>query len=161
MTRRSMNGVLRHHNDPLKQFEEMRAQEDREKESLRLELEATRADAKSYKALAQSMEVKVQCSEKENRALQAEVEKLQGEVANSWQLGKEKFLQYKEFDSLCSKRGSVFFEQGFNGCLAQFKANGHSEGEHPASFLEFEQALADMPEDSGEDSSGSEEAPPS
>ncbi|KZV52587.1 CCAAT/enhancer-binding protein zeta [Dorcoceras hygrometricum] len=54
MTRRSMDGVLGLHNDLLKQLEEMRAQEDREKESLRLKLEAARADVKSSKALVSS-----------------------------------------------------------------------------------------------------------
>ncbi|KZV19314.1 hypothetical protein F511_23811 [Dorcoceras hygrometricum] len=161
MTRCSMDGVLGRHNDLLKQAEEMRAHEDREKESLRLELEAARADAQSSKALAQSLETKVQRSEEENKTLQIEVKKLQGEVANSWQLEKEEFLQSKEFDSLCSGRASIFFEQGLNGCLAQFRANGYSEEEHPASFLDVEQALADILEESEENSSGSEEAPPS
>ncbi|KZV39418.1 spindle pole body component 110-like [Dorcoceras hygrometricum] len=132
-TKRSMDGVLGHHDDLLKQLEEMRAQEDRKKESLQFELEAARADAKSSKALAQSLEAKVQRSEEENKALQTEVKKLQEEAPNSWQLGKEEFLQ----------------------------ANGYSEEEHPASFLDVEQALADMPEESEENSSGSEEAPPS
>ncbi|KZV52398.1 hypothetical protein F511_33539 [Dorcoceras hygrometricum] len=159
-TKRSMDGVLGRHNDLLKQLEEMRAQEDREKESMRLQLEAARTDAHSSKALAQSLEVKVQRSEEENKTLQIEVEKLQEAAANSWQIGKEEFLQSKEFDSLCSGRASVFFEQGFNGCLAQFRANGYFEEEHPASFLDVEQTMADMPEESEEKSSGSEEAPP-
>ncbi|KZV51287.1 hypothetical protein F511_05628 [Dorcoceras hygrometricum] len=50
---------------------------------------------------------------------------------------------------------------GFNGCLAQFRANGYSKEEHSASFLDVEQALADMPEESEESSSGSKESPPS
>ncbi|KZV36835.1 hypothetical protein F511_36496 [Dorcoceras hygrometricum] len=155
-TKRSMDGVFGRHNDLLKQLEEMRAQEDKEKESLRLELEETR---QSSKAQVQSLEVRAQRFEEENKILQAEVEKLQGEMANSWQLEKEKFLQCKEFDSLCSTRASIFFEKGFDGCLTQFRVNGYSEEEHPASFLDVEQALADMHEDSEEHSSGSKEAP--
>ncbi|KZV54493.1 hypothetical protein F511_27161 [Dorcoceras hygrometricum] len=58
-TKRSMDGVLGRHKDLLKQLEEMRAQEDREKESLRLALEAARADAQSSKALEQYLEAKV------------------------------------------------------------------------------------------------------
>ncbi|KZV34408.1 hypothetical protein F511_34717 [Dorcoceras hygrometricum] len=131
----------------------------REKESLRLELEAALADAQSSKALAQSLEAKVQSSEEENKALQTEVKKLQEEVMNLRQLGKEEFLQSKEFDSLCSGRASIIFEQGFNECLAQFRANGYSEEEHPAYFLDVEQALADMPEESKENSSGLGEVP--
>ncbi|KZV54945.1 hypothetical protein F511_33861 [Dorcoceras hygrometricum] len=47
-------------------------------------------------------------------------------------------------------------------CLAQFMANGYSEEEHSAPFLDIEQAFADMPvdEDSEEGNSGREEAPP-
>ncbi|KZV55641.1 hypothetical protein F511_26805 [Dorcoceras hygrometricum] len=159
MTRRSMDGVLGRHNDLLKQLEEMRAHEDREKESLRLDLDTARANDLSSKALAQSLEAKVQRLEEENKALQTEVKKLQGEVAFSWQLGKVEFLQSKVFDCLCSGRASIFFEQGFNGFLAQFRANDYSEEEHPTSFLDVEQALAEMPEDSEGKSLGSEEAP--
>ncbi|KZV18897.1 hypothetical protein F511_23330 [Dorcoceras hygrometricum] len=55
------------------------------------------------------------------------------------------------------------FKKGFDGCLAQFRANGYSEEEHPASFLDVEQALVDMPEDEDaeEGSSGREEDPAS
>ncbi|KZV30874.1 hypothetical protein F511_15793 [Dorcoceras hygrometricum] len=57
-------------------MQEIRAQKDREKESLLLELEPTRAKAQSYKAKAQSFETGVLRSEEENKSLQAEVEKL-------------------------------------------------------------------------------------
>ncbi|KZV48199.1 hypothetical protein F511_10785 [Dorcoceras hygrometricum] len=57
-TKCSMDGMFGRHNDLLKQLEEMRAQEDREKESLRLELDVARANAQSSKALAQSLEPK-------------------------------------------------------------------------------------------------------
>ncbi|KZV14436.1 pentatricopeptide repeat-containing protein [Dorcoceras hygrometricum] len=36
---------------------------------------------------------------------------------------------------------------GFNGCLAQFRANGYSKTEHPAPFLSVLKALEDMPEE--------------
>ncbi|KZV24661.1 hypothetical protein F511_35750 [Dorcoceras hygrometricum] len=54
-------------------------------------------------------------------------------------------------------------DEGFNGCLAQFRANGYSEEEHPDLFLDVEQDLADMleDEDSEERSSSREEAPTS
>ncbi|KZV19961.1 putative LRR receptor-like serine/threonine-protein kinase, partial [Dorcoceras hygrometricum] len=156
MTRRSMDGVLDRHNTLMKQLEDIRAEKDKEKESVLLELETARVEAQSSKAQALRFE-------EENKTLQAEVEKLKVEAENSWQIEKEKFLQFKEFDVLCSGRASVFFEKGFDGCLAQFRANGYPEEEHPALFLNVEQALADMPEDedSEEGSSGREEAPPS
>ncbi|KZV28331.1 SPX domain-containing membrane protein [Dorcoceras hygrometricum] len=77
-------------------------------------------------------------------------------MANSWQLEEEKFLKSKEFDGLCSTKASMYFDKGFDGCLAQFMANGYSEEEHPASFLDVEQALADMPDDEDLDDSSSE-----
>ncbi|KZV32451.1 hypothetical protein F511_15709 [Dorcoceras hygrometricum] len=112
--------------DPL---EEMRATSDKEKESMMLELETSRAQALHF--------------EEENKALHTEVDKLKGEAENSWELGKEKFLQSKEFDSV-------------------FRANGYSEEEHPAPFLDVERALADMSDDEDleEGSSGRDEAPP-
>ncbi|KZV49752.1 hypothetical protein F511_07303 [Dorcoceras hygrometricum] len=41
----------------------------------------------------------------------------------------------------------IIFEQGFNGCLAQFRANGYSETEHPTPFLSVLKALEDLPEE--------------
>ncbi|KZV58710.1 hypothetical protein F511_31859 [Dorcoceras hygrometricum] len=126
MTQRSMDGVLDRHNDLMKQLDEIRAQKDKEKESVLLELEAIRAEAQSSKAQI----LQIICSEEENKPFRL--------------------------------RWRIFFEQGFNGCLAQVRANGYSEEEHHALFLDVEQAFADMPEDedSEEGSSGREEAPP-
>ncbi|KZV21571.1 G-box-binding factor 1 [Dorcoceras hygrometricum] len=139
-TQRSMDGMLDRHNNLMKQLEEIRAQKDKEKESMLLDLETSRAEAQLSQARALRFE-------EENKILQAEVERLKGDAEDSWQLGKEKFLKSKEFKILCSGRASVFFEKGFDGCLAQFRANGYSEEEHPALFLDVEQALADMPDD--------------
>ncbi|KZV44227.1 hypothetical protein F511_43319 [Dorcoceras hygrometricum] len=94
-----------------------------------------------------TLEARAKRSEEESKLHQAEVEKLREGRENSWQLEKENFLKSKEFDSLCSKKASVFFDKGFDGCLAQFRAKGYSEEEHPASFLDVEQALADMSDD--------------
>ncbi|KZV27888.1 hypothetical protein F511_26224 [Dorcoceras hygrometricum] len=148
MTRRSMEGMLTRQDGLMKQLEEMRAISDKEKESMLLELEISRS---------QSLHL-----EKENKALHSEVEKLKGEAENSWELEKEKFLQSKEFKIQCSGKALAFFEKGFDGCLAQFRANGYSEEEHPAPFLDVERALEDMSddEDSEEGSLGRDEAPP-
>ncbi|KZV18572.1 hypothetical protein F511_43027 [Dorcoceras hygrometricum] len=166
-TKRSYDGVLGRHEVLLKQLEEIRTKENAEKESLTVELELARAEAQTYKAKAQSLETQVQsldaraqCSEEESKLRLAEVEKLQEERANSWALEKEKFLKSKDFDSLCLKKAVMYFDKGFEGCLAQFRANGFSEEEYPASFLDVEQALADMPEDQEEGSSGLGETPP-
>ncbi|KZV48863.1 hypothetical protein F511_16670 [Dorcoceras hygrometricum] len=166
-TKRSYDGVLGRHEVLLKQLEEIQTKENAEKESLTAELELARAEAQTYKAKAQSLETQVQsldaraqCAEEESKLRLAEVEKLQEERANSWALEKEKFLKSKDFDSLCLKKAVMYFDKGFEGCLAQFRANGFSEEEYPASFLNVEQALADMPEDQEEGSSGLGETPP-
>ncbi|KZV44240.1 hypothetical protein F511_10726 [Dorcoceras hygrometricum] len=118
-----------------------------QKKSLLHEVEATRAQVQLSDARAQSFESRAQRSEEENKGLQTEVKKLQGEIEASWWLGKKKFMQSKEFDTLCLDRSSVYFEHGFNGCLAQFMENGYFEYEHPTFFLDVVQALADMPKE--------------
>ncbi|KZV47857.1 hypothetical protein F511_38530 [Dorcoceras hygrometricum] len=148
-TKRSYDGVLGRHEAFLKQLEEIQTKESVEKESLSVELESARAEAQTYKAQAQSLETQVQsmeiqvqsldaraqCAEEESKLRLAEVEKLQEERANSWALEKEKFLQSKDFDRLCLKKAVMYFDKGFEGCLAQFRANGFSEEEYPAPFL--------------------------
>ncbi|KZV37203.1 hypothetical protein F511_04622 [Dorcoceras hygrometricum] len=65
-----------------------------------------------------------------------------------------------------------FFKNGFFGCVAQWRANGYPEEEHPASFLNVQQAIAEMPdeeevqeeeddEDEEEGGDGSDATPPS
>ncbi|KZV13836.1 hypothetical protein F511_44970 [Dorcoceras hygrometricum] len=173
-TKRSYDGVLGRHEALLKQLEEIQTKESVEKESLSAELEYARAEAQTYKAQAQSLETQVQfleiqvqsldaraqCAEEENKLRLAEVEKLQEERANSWALEKENFLKSMDFDSLCLKKAVMYFDKGFEGYLAQFRANGFSEEEYPATFLDVEQALSDMPEDQEEGSSGPGETPP-
>ncbi|KZV14253.1 hypothetical protein F511_44030 [Dorcoceras hygrometricum] len=138
-TKHSMDGVLQEHGSLMKQLEEIQDNHDKEKEEMALELEASRTRANR--------------AEEENKALQAKVDKWKGEAANSWELGKEKFLQSKEFRVLCSGKALAFFEKG---------ESGYTEEEHPASFLDVERALANLPDDEEKEgsSSGREEAPP-
>ncbi|KZV19664.1 hypothetical protein F511_30832 [Dorcoceras hygrometricum] len=58
--------------------------------------------------------------------------------------GKEEFLKSPEFDTLLGKKAGGYFKNGFLGCLAQWRANGYPEEEHPASFLNVQQAIAEM-----------------
>ncbi|KZV06924.1 hypothetical protein F511_45596 [Dorcoceras hygrometricum] len=154
-TKHSMDEMLESHEGLMKQLAEIRANNDKEKEVMALELEASRAEAQLSKARALR-------AEEENKALQAEVDRWKGEAENSWELGKEKFLQSKEFKVLCSGKALTFFEKGFDGCLAQFMESGYTEEEHPAPFLDVERALENMSddEDAEEDSSGREKTPP-
>ncbi|KZV39105.1 hypothetical protein F511_34803 [Dorcoceras hygrometricum] len=151
-TKRSMDGMLGRHEALMKQLEEIQTKENVEKESLSAELESARAEVQTLKAQMQYLEAQAQRSEEESKLHLAEVEKLQEEKANSWALEKEKFLKSKDFYSLCLKKAVMYFDKGFDECLAQFRANGYSEEEHPASFLDVEQALVDMPEDPEEGS---------
>lgn len=60
---------------------------------------------------------------------------------------KEELLKSEEFETLCSAKSVIYFEQGFQGCLKQFRDNGYAEAEHPAPFLDVDKALEDMPEE--------------
>ncbi|KZV43424.1 hypothetical protein F511_30378 [Dorcoceras hygrometricum] len=117
------------------------------------ELEAHRArELETTKAQRESLEAEL-VAEKEARALEREALVAELERANAWvgqeaermkTEAREEFLKSPEFDSLLAKRAWGYFKDGFWGCLAQFRANGYSEKEHPASFLDLQQALADM-----------------
>ncbi|KZV54822.1 hypothetical protein F511_36449 [Dorcoceras hygrometricum] len=94
--------------------------------------------------------------------LGARNERLKGEAENTWTLGKEEFLKSSKFDDLCADKASAFFECGFKGCLAQFRANGYTKEEYLASFLSVVKALEDMSDDeeeADEDASGDEDSP--
>ncbi|KZV42569.1 hypothetical protein F511_11870 [Dorcoceras hygrometricum] len=60
---------------------------------------------------------------------------------------KDEEMKSLEFETLCSEKAVVYFDNGFNGCLVQFLANGYSKEEHPATFIDVVQELEDMPED--------------
>ncbi|KZV24484.1 filament-like plant protein [Dorcoceras hygrometricum] len=142
-TKRSMDGVLGRHEASMKQFEEIQAKKDEEKESLqgelglsRAEVQALRAQVQTLETQVQSLEARAQHSEEESKIHQAEMEKLKrrGQTPGS--------LKRKNFKIL------------------GFRDNGYSEEEHPVSFLDVEKALVDMPEDPEEDSSDPDGAPP-
>ncbi|KZV28777.1 TSL-kinase interacting protein 1-like [Dorcoceras hygrometricum] len=97
---------------------------------------------------------------REQRAAEAREEALKAEkearAVEKEAMGKDDFLKSVKFDALCAKKAWVYFKHGFSGCLAQFQANGYPEEEHPASFLDVKQALADM-DDQAEAEEGEEE----
>ncbi|KZV35407.1 hypothetical protein F511_27910 [Dorcoceras hygrometricum] len=70
------------------------------------------------------------------RLKELEAERLKSEA-------KEEFLKSPKFNALLAKKAWGYFKDGFWGCLAQFRAHGYSEEEHPASFLDVQQALAE------------------
>ncbi|KZV57768.1 hypothetical protein F511_13313 [Dorcoceras hygrometricum] len=133
--------------------EEMRATEIHKAalETRGLRLEAERAALLSEKrALEIEREaMKAELDETKARAAE-EAERMRGEVANAWALGKEEFLQSSEFEFVCTKKSVAYFNSGFEGAVAQFRANGYLEEEHPSPFLDAKKALRDMPEDEEE-----------
>ncbi|KZV32570.1 hypothetical protein F511_37528 [Dorcoceras hygrometricum] len=80
--------------------------------------------------------------------LAAEKEARAAEKANARsERAKEDFLKSPEFDSLLVKKAWGYFKDGFWDCLAKFRSNGYSEEEHPASFLDLQQAVAQLGDD--------------
>ncbi|KZV24894.1 hypothetical protein F511_16553 [Dorcoceras hygrometricum] len=116
------------------------------------ELEALKArEEGAAKAQREVLEAEL-AAEKETRAIEREDLVAELEKANAWagqeaerlkSEAKEEFLKSPEFDTLLAKKAWGYFKDGFWGCLAQFRANGYSEEEHPASFLDLQQALAE------------------
>ncbi|KZV51827.1 hypothetical protein F511_11204 [Dorcoceras hygrometricum] len=130
-----------------------------EKKALAIEKEALEAE---------KGEMRTELDETKARA-EEEVGRLRSEAINAWDLSKEEFLKSSEFDTLCAKKALGYFKVGFAGCVAQFRANGYSEEEHSAPFLDVKKALMEMPdeneeaeeEEGEEDASEDEATPPS
>ncbi|KZT76010.1 hypothetical protein F511_46965 [Dorcoceras hygrometricum] len=122
----------------LEELEVLRAQDEVVAATQRKELEAELAAEKEARAA-------------EKRALRAELERANARAERV----KEDFLKYPEFDFLLAKKAWGYFKDGFWGCLAQFRSNGYSEEEHPASFLNLQQALENLGDD--EDAEDEEE----
>ncbi|KZV17015.1 putative Ufm1-specific protease [Dorcoceras hygrometricum] len=118
----------------LEELEVLRAREDgaakAQREALEAELPAEKeARAAEKEALGAELEGKGWAEQ--------EAERLKSDA-------REEFLKSPEFDALLAKKAWGYFKDGFWGCLAQFRANGYSEEEHPASLLDVQQALAEV-----------------
>ncbi|KZV31768.1 hypothetical protein F511_00572 [Dorcoceras hygrometricum] len=114
----------------LEELEVLRAQDEVVAATQRKELEAELAAEKEARAA-------------ERRALGVELERANARAERV----KKDFLKSPEFDSLLAKKAWRYFKDGFWGCLAQFRSNGYSEEEHPASFLNLQQALENLGDD--------------
>ncbi|KZV47005.1 myosin-7-like [Dorcoceras hygrometricum] len=110
-----------------------------------LRLEAEKAALMSVKKALEVEKMALRAVLDETKARAAEeAEHLRSEAVNAWDLGKEAFLKSSEFSALCTKKALGYFKVGFSGFLAQFRANGYSEEEHPTSFLDVRKTLMDM-----------------
>ncbi|KZV47914.1 hypothetical protein F511_37446 [Dorcoceras hygrometricum] len=137
-SRKNFNKAMGQHTEAMARLEELAAHRARELEAAKTQRESLEAEL---------------AAEKEARALEREAMVAELERANAWagqeaerlkSEAREEFLKSPEFDSLLAKKAWNYFKDGFWGCLTQFRANGYSEEEHPASFLDLQQALADM-----------------
>ncbi|KZV30657.1 hypothetical protein F511_12930 [Dorcoceras hygrometricum] len=172
-TRQSFDEVMEHHTELEMQLEELeatRGQENRAAEAQKEALEALLAAEKAARAAEKeasaakkrALEAELETTYAERAALKVELSgtkgraeddigRLRSEAENAWGLGKEEFLKSFEFDDLCTKKSLAYFKNGFEGCVAQFKANGYSEEEHPAPFLSVARALEELPEEDEEE----------
>ncbi|KZV45199.1 hypothetical protein F511_11799 [Dorcoceras hygrometricum] len=168
-SRDQFDKAMGQHADVLARLEELETFGSREKEAAEAQREALEAQ----------MLVEKEAHEAEKAAremLEAELEEVKSRAARDAERlkleGKEEFLKSPEFDTLLGKKAGGFFKNGFFGCVAQWRANGYPEEEHPASFLNVQQAIAEMPdeeevqeeeedEDEEEGGNGSEATPPS
>ncbi|KZV47691.1 hypothetical protein F511_43505 [Dorcoceras hygrometricum] len=125
----------------LEELETLRSREEGAAKAQREELEAQllveREAHEAEKAARELLEAELE-EVKARATLEAERLKLKG---------KEEILKSPEFDTLLWKKAGGYFKNGFFGCVAQWRANGYPEEEHPASFLNVQQAIAEMPDE--------------
>ncbi|KZV20802.1 hypothetical protein F511_43775 [Dorcoceras hygrometricum] len=167
-TRRSFDEAMGQHAELLARLDELEALRAREQqaaeareESLEDQLAAEKAAREATKSeldAALAKKTAVEAELEETKALaEEEVGRLKSDVIHAWDRSKEEFLQSSEFNTLCTKRSLCYFKDGFAGCLAQFRANGYSEEEHPASFLDAKKALMELPDEEAEEEEEEEE----
>ncbi|KZV23006.1 hypothetical protein F511_16757 [Dorcoceras hygrometricum] len=168
-SRDQFDKAMGQHAEVLARLEELETLRSREQE----------AAAAQREALEAKLVTEREAHEAEKAAremLEAELEDVKSRAARDAERlkleGREEFLKSSEFDTLLGKKAGGFFKTGFLGCVAQWRANGYSEDEHPAPFLNVQQAIAEMPdeedaqeegedEEKGEGAIGSEATPPS
>ncbi|KZV50167.1 hypothetical protein F511_21928 [Dorcoceras hygrometricum] len=135
---RSLDKASHQHTKVMAKLEELEACRARELEEAKTQQELLEAEllAEKEARVAEKEAMRVELEEARARSEQ-EAERLKGEA-------REEFLKSPEFDVLLGNRAFGYFKDGFWGCLAQFRAHGYSEEEHPASFLDLQQALAEV-----------------
>ncbi|XP_073057606.1 uncharacterized protein [Primulina eburnea] len=130
---RSMNDILARHGELTQRIRALKAEHDDELHGVRCELEGSQD--------------RLKVAEQKIRDLEEAARKREEEDDVIWARKQAEFIQSSDFDRLCAGKAAVYFEEGFKGCLAQFRANGYSAADHPASFLDSSKALDAMPEE--------------
>ncbi|KZV42633.1 hypothetical protein F511_32896 [Dorcoceras hygrometricum] len=164
-SRELFDRAMGQHAEMLSRLEELEAHRAREEGEAKAQREALEAQLAAEKEAREA--------EKAARALaEAELEEVKaraGQEAERLKVkAREEFLKSPEFDTLLGKKAGGYFKNGFRGCLAQWRANGYSEEEHPASFLDVQQAILEMAdeeeegeEEEEEEGDGTDATPPS
>ncbi|KZV43845.1 hypothetical protein F511_18902 [Dorcoceras hygrometricum] len=149
-TRRNFERASRQHAEVMAKLEELEACRARELEEAKTQQELLEAKliAEKESRVAEKEAMSAELEEAKARSEQ-EAERLKGDA-------QEEFLS-PEFDVLLGKRAFSYFKDGFRGCLTQFRANGYSEEEHPASFLDLQEALAKLGDEDEEEEGEQEE----
>ncbi|KZV58727.1 hypothetical protein F511_18481 [Dorcoceras hygrometricum] len=143
-SRDQFNKAMGQHAEVLARLEELETLRSREQEAAAAQREALEAQVVAEREAHEA--------EKAAREmLEAELEEIKSQAARDAERlkleGKEEFLKSPEFDTLLGRKAGGFFKNGFFGCVAQWRANGYPEEEHPASFLDVQQAIAEMPDE--------------
>ncbi|KZV44392.1 hypothetical protein F511_39570 [Dorcoceras hygrometricum] len=116
------------------------------------EMEAARAEetwaTKAHKA---ALETRGLMLEAERAALLSEKRALEVKsAAMKAELDETKARAAEEAERMRGEKYVDYFKSGFEGAVAQFRANGYPEEENPAPFLDAKKALRDMPKDEEE-----------
>ncbi|KZV17111.1 hypothetical protein F511_18452 [Dorcoceras hygrometricum] len=167
-TRRSFDEAMSQHAELLARLDELEALRARDQQAVEAQEEALEDQLAAEKAAREATKSELDAALAKKTAVEAELEetkalaeeevgRLKSDVIHAWDRSKEEFLQSSEFNTLCTKRSLCYFKDGFAGCLAQFRANGYSEEEHPASFLDAKKALMELPDEEAEEEEEEEE----
>ncbi|KZV29110.1 hypothetical protein F511_06605 [Dorcoceras hygrometricum] len=164
---REVNDIRQHFDETLEHYtklemrladlEAARAQEERAVEAQREVLEAQGQKLTAERAALViekgALAADKEALEAEKRAIRTELDALLVKKT----IVEEEFFKSSEFEDLCTKRSLAYFKSGFESCVAQFRANGYSEEEHPDPFLNVARSIEELPEDEEEDDDGADE----
>ncbi|KZV51819.1 hypothetical protein F511_11196 [Dorcoceras hygrometricum] len=137
-TRRSFDEAMSQHAELVARLEELEA----------LRIQEQRAAEAREEALEDRLAVKKAAWEATKSELDTVLAK---KTVVEVELEETKARAEEEVGRLKSEKSLRYFTDGFAGCLAQFRANGYSEEEHPASFLDAKKALMEMPDEEAEE----------
>ncbi|KZV34711.1 hypothetical protein F511_00613 [Dorcoceras hygrometricum] len=160
-TRQSFDEVLDHHTELEMQLADLKAIRAQEERAAEAQKEALEAQVKSLMAEKEAMVNEKEALAAEKSAVELELEALTVKKTTvEVELEGTKVRAEAEIERLRSEAADAW---GLGNCVAQFRANGYSEEEHPTLFLSVTRALEELPNDEEEAddcASGDETTPP-